>query len=84
IVWVHPFNDGNGRTSRFIGNLIEEGGSEPDELARQTASSGARGTIYKVKYVSREQTLKDVDSQDLMLSDEEREELRQGIDTLPN
>lgn len=84
IIWVHPFNDGNGRTSRFIGNLIEEGGSKPDELARQTASAGARGTIYNVKYVSKEQALQDVDNQDLMLSDEEREERRQNVDALPN
>lgn len=84
IIWVHPFNDGNGRTSRFVGNLIEEGGSDPDELARQTVSSGARGTIYRVKYKSKEQVLEDMSDQDLLLSDQEREDRMQDIDMLPN
>lgn len=87
IIWVHPFNDGNGRASRFIGNFIEEGGSNPEELARQTASSGARGTLYKVKYISKEQVLKEENDQDWLLSDqqiEEREKRRKNSDSLPD
>lgn len=84
IIWVHPFNDGNGRTSRFIGNLIEDGGSDPEELARQTVSSGARGTIYQVKYKSKEQALEEISDYDLLISDQEREEQMQNLDKLPN
>lgn len=36
IIWVHPFNDGNGRTSRFLGKFIEDGAVDVEDLIVST------------------------------------------------
>lgn len=46
IIWVHPFNDGNGRTSRFLGKFIEHGTTDVGELIEETASNDTRQRIY--------------------------------------
>ncbi|TAH31711.1 Fic family protein [Candidatus Saccharibacteria bacterium] len=47
IIWVHPFNDGNGRTSRFVGKFIEDGAdADGDGLAQETADGKYRQRVY--------------------------------------
>lgn len=46
IIWVHPFNDGNGRTSRFLGKFIEDGTTDVGELIEETASNDTRQRMY--------------------------------------
>lgn len=46
IIWVHPFNDGNGRTSRFLGKFIEDGTTDVDQLIEETTSHDTRLREY--------------------------------------
>lgn len=84
IIWVHPFNDGNGRTSRFLGKFIESGASNIDELVAETASSRERGTYYRCKLATKEGLIADANNEDLMLDDDERDEMREKAQSLPN
>jgi hypothetical protein len=83
IIWVHPFIDGNGRTSRFMAKLIEEGGADTDSLVEETASSANRPTYYKVRYATKEGRLEDANNEDLILDDDEREQMRTTAEQLP-
>lgn len=84
IIWVHPFTDGNGRTSRFMAKLIEDGASDLSELAEETVSSRARALMYRDKLDSREGVLADADNDELMLDDNERDALRKEAEELPD
>lgn len=42
IVWVHPFNDGNGRTSRFFAKMIEDGPDDYEGLLAHTVSNNGQ------------------------------------------
>ncbi len=84
IIWVHPFVDGNGRTSRFMGKLVEAGASDLDELAEETITSRARPLSYRHKLASKESELETADNEDIMLYDDERNALRTKAETLPN
>lgn len=84
IIWVHPFSDGNGRTSRFIGKLIEEGATDMDSLVEETASFKARPMYYKQKIASRESQIETADNEELMLDDDERDEIRENAKNLPD
>lgn len=46
IIWVHPFNDGNGRTSRFLAKFIEDGTTDTEQLIAETADKNKRLRIY--------------------------------------
>jgi hypothetical protein len=46
IIWVHPFNDGNGRTSRFLGKFIEDGATDSEQLVAETADKNNRLRMY--------------------------------------
>lgn len=46
IIWVHPFNDGNGRTARFLGKFIEDGTGFTDDLRSETVSQEIRLRDY--------------------------------------
>ena len=83
IIWVHPFIDGNGRTSRFLAKLIEDGADDMDDLITETASGDTRSTGYRIKYPTKEWYLADANNEDIMLDDEERDELRKKAETLP-
>lgn len=84
IIWVHPFVDGNGRTSRFMAKLIEGGGVDTDPLVEETASSASRRTYYKVRYATKEGRLEDANNDDLILDDDEREQMRTDAEQLPS
>ncbi|MDB5161920.1 MAG: hypothetical protein JWM52_428 [Candidatus Saccharibacteria bacterium] len=84
IIWVHPFVDGNGRTSRFMAKLIEDGGVDTDSLVEETASSANRPSYYKVRYATKEGRLEDANNDDLILDDDEREQMRAGAEQLPS
>jgi hypothetical protein len=87
IIWTHAFDDGNGRASRFLASLIENGGNDIDKLVRETASTGERGRSYGYKGLrraTREGWLKDANNSEIMLDDEERAEMRREADGLPN
>lgn len=84
IIWVHPFVDGNGRTSRFMAKLIEDGATDIDALAQETAFREERNTIYKSRYMTKESMLADANNEDLMLEDDERDEMRQRAEKLPS
>lgn len=83
IIWVHPFVDGNGRTSRFLAKLIEDGAVDSEELVKQTVSSADRKTYYKHRYATKEGKLEDANNEDLILDNDEREEMRVAADKLP-
>lgn len=84
VIWVHPFNDGNGRTARFLAKLVEDGASNIDDLAAETASGSIRGRIYTDKYASKESTLESANNEDIMYDDDEREEMRQRAKDMPD
>jgi Fic/DOC family. len=84
IIWVHPFADGNGRTSRFIAKLIEEGGTDTEALIAETASNARRPMDYRGKLATKESRLADADNEDLMYDDDERAELRASAEQLPD
>jgi len=73
IVWVHPFNDGNGRTSRFMGKFIEDGTVDTQQLVDETTSNNSRQRVYGESYrIDQYNIVKDVD---IMWDDGELEEL---------
>lgn len=76
-IWVHPFNDGNGRTSRFLAKMIESGATNIDDLIDQTSSKQNRESLYKERYASRESLVATANDDDIMLDDEERDEIRE-------
>lgn len=84
VLWVHPFVDGNGRTSRFIGKLIEDGATDQDALAEETIASKARPLSYSHKLASKESELETANNNDILLDDDEREAMRAKAETLPN
>lgn len=84
VIWVHPFNDGNGRTSRFMAKLIEDGATDIDELINETAIKGERNRLYSDVCATREAAISDADNEDIMLEDDERDELREKAKTLPS
>jgi hypothetical protein len=87
IIWTHAFNDGNGRTSRFLASLIENDGNDIDKIVRETISRSTRGRSYGhegLRRATREGWLEDANNSELMLDDEERAEMRREADDLPN
>ena len=82
IIWTHIFNDGNGRTSRFIGKLIEDGLGDVDGLVAETISGDNRQTVYFPTVETREGVLEDLNNSELWVSNED--ELRAKLDSLPN
>lgn len=81
VVWVHPFNDGNGRTGRFIGKLIEDGADDTNDLIAETVDGRARPKAYKTRYATRESLLRDANDSELMLSEERRKQLREEAES---
>ncbi|HVX24491.1 MAG TPA: Fic family protein [Candidatus Saccharimonadales bacterium] len=74
IIWVHPFNDGNGRTSRFLGKFIEDGTTDTDQLIAETADKNNRLRMYKENLrVDKANVYKGID---VVLDDDEEEELK--------
>ncbi|MCA9309017.1 Fic family protein [Candidatus Saccharibacteria bacterium] len=74
IIWVHPYNDGNGRTSRFLAKFIEDGTTDIDELITETASNDSRQRIYNgTLRVDQWNLVKDAD---LIMDDDELESYR--------
>ncbi len=83
VIWVHPFNDGNGRTGRFLAKLIEGGASDIDSLVAETASGGNRARVYSDRFATREGILADADNEEIMLEDDERKEMKEKAKSLP-
>lgn len=81
VVWVHPFNDGNGRTSRFLGKFIEDGTTDTDQLIAETSSRNERMRMYS-EYARVDDTT-DLDNGDILLDDDEIEEIRKAQEALP-
>lgn len=84
IIWVHPFNDANGRTSRFFAKLIEDGASDIDQLVGETTDGRRRNRYYREMGVTRESMLKSADNTELMFDDDQREAMRVKAETLPS
>lgn len=82
IIWTHIFNDGNGRTSRFIGKLIEDGLGDVDGLVAETISGDNRQTVYFPTVETREGVLEDLNNSELSVPNED--ELRDNLDSFPN
>lgn len=77
VIWVHPFNDGNGRTSRFMAKLIEDGAADIEELVEESAVKGVRNRFYKRdNYSTREGVLAKANNKDMVFDDDEDEEAR--------
>lgn len=83
VIWTHPFNDGNGRTSRFLAKLIEEGATDVDSLVEQTVSGNKRGTVYNRMLATKEGALETANNEAIMLDDDERDEMRLQAESLP-
>jgi len=81
LIWVHAFNDGNGRTSRFLGSFIENGTTNTDQLINSTADKNERMRMYP-EYLRLDNTSY-ADDPDLMLDDHERDEIRAAQEALP-
>lgn len=75
VIWVHPFNDGNGRTGRFLAKLVEEGAVDVDSLVAETASGSKRARIYTEKYPTREGLTEAANNEYILYDDGEREEM---------
>lgn len=73
IIWVHPFNDGNGRTSRFLGKFIEDGTTDIDQLIMETADKNNRLRMYDGTL--RVDQFNVCNGLDLLLDDDEEAEL---------
>lgn len=84
VIWVHPFNDGNGRTARFMAKLIEDGASDVESLVDETVSALNRPLSYSQKPVSREELLSDAENTDIMYDDNERNDIRKRAEDLPD
>lgn len=85
IVWVHPFNDGNGRTSRFLGEIIENGAADKDRLIDAAADKRNRPPTYlRKKLETRESALAVANDDYIMLDDDEREQIRLEAGKLPD
>lgn len=73
IIWVHPFNDGNGRTSRFLAKFIESGVTDVDQLVAETTNKNARLRMYDERFrVDKANVYR---HQDLLLDDDEKAEI---------
>ncbi|HMQ96216.1 MAG TPA: Fic family protein [Candidatus Saccharibacteria bacterium] len=84
IIWVHPFNDGNGRTARFIGQFIEDGTNDIDRLVASAVSLEGRPTIYDRKFATKQSKLWLANNPDIMLDDDEGGDLRREAEKLPS
>lgn len=47
VIWVHPFRDGNGRTSRFLASIIKDGIADIPSLVENSIDGTERGLDYK-------------------------------------
>ena len=84
IVRVHPFNDGNGRTSRFLAEFCEHGCDDIEHLITSSSSNSYRDRIFSFGYMSKENALAQANNTEIMLEEEDREKLRKKAQTLPN
>lgn len=80
IIWVHPFNDGNGRTSRFFGKFIEDGTVNTEELIAETADAGNRLRVYPPRL--RLDDMTDL-SADILLDDDQILAIKKSQEELP-
>ena len=81
LIWVHPFNDGNGRTSRFLGKFIEDGTIDTEQLITETADGNERMRMYP-EYL-RVDDVTDLSNQDILLDDDEIEQIKIAQEKLP-
>lgn len=81
IIWVHPFNDGNGRTSRFMGKFIEDGSVDSEQLANEITDRNQRLRMYPAWL--RVDSTTDWRDTELLLDDDEREAIRLEQERLP-
>jgi len=86
IILVHPFNDGNGRTSRFVGRFLESGTVDEDLLKADTVSLTSRRTAYDhVPVATGESLVADANDEDIIsFDDNDRAELRRRAETAPD
>lgn len=82
IVRTHLFNDGNGRTSRFVAEFIRNGLDNKESLLK-TATSTVN-PVYRRILKSRESMLYDAANYDLAISEEDRETLRNQAEEAPS
>lgn len=72
VIWVHPFDDGNGRTSRFLGKFVEDGTTDVEQLIAETADINQRLRMFDGDLrVDQGNTIKGID---IILDDDERKE----------
>lgn len=81
IVWTHPFNDGNGRTSRFLGKFLEDGTTDTERLITETSDKNERMRMYGEN--ARIDNTIDLEHSDLMLDDDEIEAIKKEQTDLP-
>lgn len=85
VIWVHPFNDGNGRTSRFLAEFIEKGATDREGLVSATSDRKGRSPQHLRGILkTRESVLAAANNEDIFFGDDEREEMRLEADSLPD
>lgn len=84
VLWVHPFNDGNGRTSRFLAKIIEDGVSDKESLINETVSVIDRNMSYNRGGVETKEGLLWVANNEDIFGAEEPEDMRIRAETLPS
>ena len=71
IVQVHPFSDGNGRTSRFLGEFIQGGSDGTNRLAVAAASKLGRLRYFDRGVLSHEKARSGMANPEMMLDNNE-------------
>lgn len=85
VIWVHPFNDGNGRTSRFLAEFIEKGATDKDRLVSATSDRKSRSFKHLRGILeTRESLLAGLNHEDVFIDDDVREAMRLRADSSPD
>lgn len=82
IIWTHIFNDGNGRTSRFIRRIIKSGFNDIGELEREVVSNETPRPDHNPHFITKQAAIEYLNNSELCVPNED--ELRANLDSFPD
>lgn len=82
IIWTHIFNDGNGRTSRFIRQIIKSGLNNISELEEETISNKTRRPVHRPYFITRQAMEEHLNNSELLVPN--ADEIRANLDDFPD
>ena len=82
IIWTHIFNDGNGRTGRFIRQIIKSGLNNIGELEEEAISNKTRRPAHRPYFRTRQAVEEDLNNSELCVPNED--ELSANLDSFPD